>query len=79
MTTYKTLIGTTPFELVYGKSCHLPVEMEHKAHWAIRTLNMDYKSADGKRILDIHEIEKLRLETYESGQIYKERTKRRHD
>lgn len=40
---------------------------------------MDYKAADGKRILDIHELEELRLNAYESSQIYKERTKRWHD
>ena len=51
---YKTPIGTTPFKLIYGKSCHLPVEREHKAYWAIKTLNLNYKAAREKRILDIH-------------------------
>jgi hypothetical protein len=44
-TAYKTLIGMTPFKMVYGKPCHLPVELEHKAYWAIRALNFDMKSA----------------------------------
>jgi hypothetical protein len=42
-TAYKTPIGTTPFKLIYGKSCHLPVELEHKAYWAIRNLNLNYR------------------------------------
>lgn len=52
-TAYKTTIGTTPFKLVYGKSYHLLVELEHKAYWTIKALNMDYATACEKRILDI--------------------------
>jgi len=44
-TTYKTSLGTTPYRLVFGKSCHLPVETEHKAHWDIKILNFDLKAA----------------------------------
>ncbi|XP_050894797.1 uncharacterized protein LOC127101414, partial [Lathyrus oleraceus] len=78
-TAYKTPIGTTPFKLIYGKSCHLPVELEHKAYWAIRNLNLNYKAAGEKRILDINELEELRRDAYENARIYKERTKQWHD
>lgn len=47
-TTYKTPIGTIPFKLVYSKSCHMPVELEHKAYWAIKALNMDYAAIGEK-------------------------------
>jgi len=65
-TAYKTPIGLSPFQLMYGKSCHLPVEMEHKAYWALRFLNFDEKASREQRKIQLLELEEMRLTSYES-------------
>ena len=63
---YKSPTSLSPFLLVYGKSCRLHVELEHKAFWALKFLNFDPKAAGEKRKLQLQELEEMRLSAYES-------------
>ncbi|GJY24401.1 reverse transcriptase domain-containing protein [Tanacetum coccineum] len=77
-TAYKTPTGCTPFRMVYGKACHLPVKIEHKAHWALKQCNMDLIGAAKNHFMELNELAELRDGAYENNRIYKERTKRWH-
>ncbi|GJR34045.1 reverse transcriptase domain-containing protein [Tanacetum coccineum] len=78
-TLYKTPIGCTPYKLVYGKSCHLPVELEHKAYWVLKHANFDLKTAGDHQKLQLNKLHELRDQAYGNSLIYKEKTKRIHD
>jgi transposase InsO family protein len=78
-TAHKTPMGMTPYQLVYGKTCHLPAELEHKAYWVIKKMNLDIDAVRIKRRIQISELEELRLKAYHNASIYKERMKRWYD
>jgi hypothetical protein len=69
----------SPYQLVYRKTYHLPVELEFKAHWAVKRWNMDFEAAGTKRKMHLSKLDEWREKAYHNAKIYKERTKRRHD
>ncbi|GJZ87637.1 reverse transcriptase domain-containing protein [Tanacetum coccineum] len=77
-TAYKTPIGCTPYKLVYGKACHLPIKLEHRACWALKHANFDLATAGDHRKVQLNELNELRDQAYKNSLIYKEKTKRIH-
>ena len=75
-TTYKTILGMSPYRLIYGKACHQHVEIEYKAWWAVKKLNLDMGKAGLKRLIDINELEELRNDAYLNMKIAKDRLKK---
>ncbi|XP_009591469.1 uncharacterized protein [Nicotiana tomentosiformis] len=67
------------YKLVFGKACYSPVELEHKALWALRQLNLDIEKAGTSRVTELHELDEFRYQAFESTRLYKGRMKMMHD
>lgn len=76
-TAYKTPIGTTPFQLVYGNMCHLPVQVEHKTFWALKTLSNEFAFCREREIMA--KLDKWRHLDYDNAQIYNEKNRAYHN
>ncbi|RDY03609.1 hypothetical protein CR513_12786, partial [Mucuna pruriens] len=65
----------SPYQIVFGKACHLPIKIEHRAYWAIKKFNMTYNQASQERKLQLHELEQMCLEAYENSRIEKQKAR----
>ena len=78
-TAYKTPIRMSLYRIVFRKHCHLPLELEYKAMWAIKKLNCNFQAIKENKLLQMNELEELRNEAYDNSRIYKDKTKKWHD
>ena len=69
----------SPYRLVFGKTCHLPIELEHRAYWVVKKFNFNLNAVGEKRLLQLNEIDEFRNDAYENAKIYKEQMKKWHD
>ncbi|XP_027342384.1 uncharacterized protein LOC113855101 [Abrus precatorius] len=69
----------SPFRVVFGKACHLSVEIEHRSYWVVKSCNLTLEQAGIERKLQLQELDEIRLQAYENSRLYKEKVRRFHD
>ena len=74
-TAYKAPIRMSPHKIVFGKACHLTVEIEHRAYWVVKSCNFSVDEAGIEINLQLSELDEIRLAAYENSKFYKEKTK----
>ncbi|XP_055802083.1 uncharacterized protein LOC129871216 [Solanum dulcamara] len=78
-TTFKTPTSMSPYQPVFGKSFHFLLELDHKAMWALKKLNMDWDATLKQRMNQIKKLDDFCLNAYESATLYKEQIKKYHN
>ncbi|XP_047260301.1 uncharacterized protein LOC124893316, partial [Capsicum annuum] len=78
-TSFNTSIGMLPYQLVYGKVCHLPIELENKTLWELKQLNLNWNKAANMRLGQLNKMDKFHLGAYDWVDLYKKRMKKYHD
>lgn len=64
------------YKLVYGKSCHFPVNLQHKAVWELKKLNLYWGAASSKRVSDMNDLDKVCLKSYSFQALYQKKIKK---